>query len=312
MSTSDVCILLSTYNGSRFISNQLDSILKQDYENWQMLIRDDCSDDDTVKILESYQARFPHRIKVITQPNINWGACKSFGYLLSLTDAKYILFCDQDDVWVENKITTLVEKIKILEEQSGKDTPILLHTDLVVGNEDLQIIHPSFWSYQNLNPNRGRHLEKILVQNVVTGCTMVINDALKRLALPFPNHALMHDWWLALVAVVFGKIDYISKPMVIYRQHGMNEVGAKRWGLQYIVSRLHDISNVRLSLKNCQLQADDFVSRFESQLPLQELQMSQAFASLNQMNFFQKRFEIFRYGFTKDGLLRNLGMLLWL
>ena len=103
--------------------------------------------------------------------------------------------------------------------------PVLAHTDLVVVDENLHTIAPSFWSYSNLNPYCGSRLNRLLIQNVVTGSATMINRALARLASPIPQGAVLHDWWLALVASALGRIEAIPEKTVLYRQHGRNCAG---------------------------------------------------------------------------------------
>jgi glycosyltransferase involved in cell wall biosynthesis len=219
-------ILLATYNGAAFLGEQLASLEAQTHRNWRLLARDDGSDDGTPEILEAFRARHPDRVVVVRDGEGNLGVVANFSRLMELSDAPYAAFCDQDDVWVADKLELSLAKMRELERQHGADVPLLVFTDLTVVDEDLDVIHPSFWKYANLLPQRCGELNRLLLQNVVTGCATLMNRPLVTKSLPIPEQAVVHDWWVALVVVLFGKAGYISRPTVMYRQHARNVIGA--------------------------------------------------------------------------------------
>ena len=137
------------------------------------------------------------------------------------------MFCDQDDVWKPDKIYLTLQKMEALEARYGDKTPILVHSDLSVVDSNLEMIAESFFQYANI-PKR-IVLNQLMVQNSVTGCTMMINRCLQQYFLrPLPmSKIIMHDYWAALIAKVFGKIGFVNEPTMYYRQHGNNSVGAK-------------------------------------------------------------------------------------
>jgi glycosyltransferase involved in cell wall biosynthesis len=147
--------------------------------------------------------------------------------LLEYADTEYIMFSDQDDVWLPNKIELTLNAMKAAE-QVYPDRPILIHTDLKVTDSELNIIADSLWSYQKLFPEAGDDLNRIMAQNVVTGCTVMINKKAKTVSIPVPHEAVMYDWWLALNVCRHGKIIYVSIPSVLYRQHSRNRLGAQK------------------------------------------------------------------------------------
>jgi glycosyltransferase involved in cell wall biosynthesis len=218
---------MATYNGEQFLRQQLDSILDQSNRDWQLLIRDDGSDDNTVHIIEEYVGRLSDRIRLVTNNGSRLGASLNFGQLLEQADAEYIMFSDQDDVWLPNKIELTLNAMKAAE-QVYPDRPILIHTDLKVTDSELNIIADSLWSYQKLFPEAGDDLNRIMAQNVVTGCTVMINKKAKTVSIPVPHEAVMYDWWLALNVCRHGKIIYVSIPSVLYRQHSRNRLGAQK------------------------------------------------------------------------------------
>jgi rhamnosyltransferase len=132
------------------------------------------------------------------------------------TEYNYFLFCDQDDYWIPEKLKKNLSKIKDLEKRYLKKTPILIHSDLEVVDRRLKQIHPSFTSYQGIRNEPEKALNVLLVQNFATGCSMIFNRSLLEISLPLPEGVIMHDWWVALCAAVFGKIGFIDEKLVKY------------------------------------------------------------------------------------------------
>lgn len=226
MARPAISICMATYNGEQFLKPQLESILAQSNQDWQLLIRDDGSDDNTMRIVEDYAERLPGKIRLVTDNGSRLGASLNFGKLLEYADTEYILFSDQDDVWLPNKIELTLNAMKATE-RIYPDKPILMHTDLKVVDSDLNIIADSMWSYQKLFPEMGDDLSKIMAQNVVTGCAMMINRKARDVSIPIPAEAIMYDWWIAMNVARYGKIVYLSAPSILYRQHSDNRIGAK-------------------------------------------------------------------------------------
>ena len=146
-----VDILLATYNAQRYIKEQLDSILNQSFSDWNLIVYDDGSNDDTLSIINTYVDRYPEKIKFISNNNRFGSALGSFSFLLTVSNSQYTMFCDQDDVWDKDKIEKTLKKMKELENAFG-DIPLLVHTDLEVVNEDLQTIDKSFFHYEQITP----------------------------------------------------------------------------------------------------------------------------------------------------------------
>lgn len=228
-----VDVLLATYNGSKYLVEQLESILAQTYPNVRILISDDGSTDATMEILRQYHARWGTRLVLLPNPSAGKGVIRNFENLMlaSLDDglASWVVFSDQDDVWYPEKIAVTLSEMRRTEGSDGRNTPCLVHSDLVVVDEELAVLSPSFARYQRMMPGACSPLSLLSV-NQVTGCTMMVNRALLQMALPLPTETIMHDWWCALISGS-GRRSFIDTPLMLYRQHGANQVGAKDRGL---------------------------------------------------------------------------------
>ena len=228
-------ILLATYNGELYLEAQLNSLLGQTHRNFLVIIRDDQSTDSTRAILEIFRKNHPDKIKILDSEHSNLGASRNFSFLVSYGvrfqtefELDYFAFCDQDDIWHSEKIEKQLIFMTALESQFQveKNLPVLVHSDLEVVNEKAQKIAESLICYQGLELSKG-NFSGLLTSNLVTGCTAMFNPSLARLALPIPKEAIMHDWWIAIVASAFGKIGFIDETLVKYRQHAVNTLGAK-------------------------------------------------------------------------------------
>jgi glycosyltransferase involved in cell wall biosynthesis len=306
----DISIIMAAHNGGQYLSEQIKSILGQSCKEWQLIIRDDGSCDSTPEVIHEYSQRYPENIRSVTDSDGKLGVSGNFFHLLRHADTEYIMFCDQDDIWLPDKIEITLNYMKACESAMGKHLPLLIHTDLKVVDQDARIISDSFWNYQHLAPQQGMQLNRLLVQNVVTGCTVMINRALKNKIQYMPKQALMHDWWIALAAAALGRIDYVPAATVLYRQHNKNNIGARKWGPGHVL-KMASLGKTRLRtlIEKTQVQAAVFLDIFGNELTAQSREMLTVYSSMGQMNFFKKRICLVKYGFFKTGFLRNLGML---
>jgi glycosyltransferase involved in cell wall biosynthesis len=223
----NIDILLATYNGEKYLGEQIESILEQSNRDWQLLIRDDGSEDGTVSIIKDYAAKYSDRIKLVEDNAGRLGTKLNFERLLQCSNSEYVMFCDQDDVWLPKKIEITLNLMKSTEkEHPGK--PVLVHTDLRVVDSRLKTIAKSMWRYQRTSPETGADINKVMLQNVATGCTIMINRKAKSISLPIPEEAVMHDWWIVINVAKHGKIAHVPDQLVLYRQHPDNAVGAKK------------------------------------------------------------------------------------
>lgn len=221
-----IAILMATYNGKSYLSEQIRSILAQTCQDWHLYIHDDGSTDNTIDMIKEYVSQYPRQITLLDYPS-QGGACLNFMSMLERIDAPYYMFCDQDDVWLPEKI--MIEYLTIKEiEGKQPETPVIVNTDLTVVDENLKCISPSFWEFSGINTRFLKKYMDYAANNAVTGCTMLFNKAAKR-AIKHPyQEALMHDSWITLsVAAAKGTIHYIPQQLVLYRQHGHNTLGVR-------------------------------------------------------------------------------------
>lgn len=239
MKEKRVKILLSTYNGEKYIEEQLDSLLNQHYRNFTILIRDDGSKDNTVKVIKEYIQKYSGLIELIEGHNL--GVIGSFMELVKCYDAKddYIAFCDQDDFWEPDKIANA---INVLEKEEEEIKGYCSNLNLV--DENLVFIKQKY--SKELIPN----FNNAIYENIITGCTFVCSNNLlqiikEKLNCVNLNNVLMHDWWFYLVGTAYGKICYDSNSSIAYRQHSSNVVGMETTLINQIKKRIKNIFKYR-------------------------------------------------------------------
>jgi glycosyltransferase involved in cell wall biosynthesis len=303
-------ILMATYNGEKYISEQIDSVLNQTFIDFKLYINDDCSTDNTKEIVKEYVNKYPDKI-FFSQNESNSGNAKYnfMNMILEHGESDYVMFCDQDDVWMKDKIHISIKEMKKQEQIFGKDMPILLHTDLTVVDKNLNIIQPSFEKYADINCSKNA-INYLLVENVITGCTAMINQALVKMLEEPKNYYIMHDWYIGLVASTLGIIKYFSKPTVYYRQHDNNALGA---GQKNIIKK----ASIKLKLavnkgtQNTVLQAKSFLDEYRSKLEEDVYMTIQMYVNVESINKIKRMSTIIKYRFFKYGIIKNIYQILF-
>jgi glycosyltransferase involved in cell wall biosynthesis len=221
MNSELASIVLATFNGEEFLRQQMDSILGQTYQNFELIVVDDMSTDETLSILNQYAA-LDDRIHVFPTGK-NLGVVDNFERGLRLAKGEYIALSDQDDVFRKDKIELLINALK---DNPNRD---LVVSDLSLIDENDVEFAISMWRYQKLKPQQGKPIRRLLYLNFATGCAMMFRRRLLKIALPFPPACLVHDWWLAVVAASSkgGGICLVGEQLTAYRQHGSNVLGAR-------------------------------------------------------------------------------------
>lgn len=306
----EITVLLATYNGSKYVRQMIDSVLAQDYQDFHLVLSDDGSKDDTAAILEEYAQANPQKITHYRSGQRFGNAQNHFMHLLQQFHATpYVMFCDQDDFWHADKMGKTLQKMQEIEKDG---LPAMVHTDLQVVDGELKQMDPSFMHFSKLKGDR-LALNRLLVQNVVTGCTMMLNKPLAELAcsrMP-EGKILMHDWYLALIAAAMGNAGYLPEPTIDYRQHGNNVVGAKNTrSFSYILKKIKN-DGVKTAMAETYAQAQVFADCFGPVLDAQARATVEAYASLAKKNWFARRVAFIKYGFLKCGIQRIVAQFIW-
>ena len=259
-------ILLATYNGEKYLPELLSSLEQQTYTDWKLIIIDDCSKDKTIDVLHSFQETSKHSVEIFVNSKPVGCGKDNFFALAKKSTSDYIAFCDQDDVWLPNKLETCMQAMCDAEKENTS-LPILVYSDLKVVDNNLNPISPSFFSYSNYRKNP--QLQHIICQNQITGCTILANKALNQLCIQAQNYdqILMHDSWYGITAMTFGKVIYINRPLILYRQHGNNSVGViNANSIQYKLHRLLNPIKMRQSNYGHILEVNYFIMTFKQSI----------------------------------------------
>ena len=306
-----VQIAMATYDGEKFLEDQLASILRQSYDDWEIIVRDDGSTDGTMDILERFAAEHPGRMRIIRDDKGNLGPTPNFLEVLDHTTADIVCFADQDDIWHADKISSSIAKMEEMAEEHGENTPLLVHHDITTMDEHNLPLAATFSQVNNVDKSNAS-INHLLVQNVVTGFTMMVNRALMDRALPAPEGTTSHDAYFGLTAAAFGHIGFIPKSLAHYRIHRDNVWGGKN--PFYAVDRSdfslpklfngHSVRLVGSLLKAVRTtltekcdRASLFLEKFGDDIPDEPRCLVENFARLADANPVQRKIIIARNGF---------------
>lgn len=264
-------VAMATFNGERYIIEQLDSIERQTRKPKRIIVFDDCSADNTVELINDWKSRHDITIELTVSAK-RQGHLKTFAAAFLLCKADYIMPSDQDDLWEPDKAEKLLSTLTTIEDERGRDLPILVHSALMLIDDNGIAQGVLFGKATGIYPEQ-TEWRKLSIQNVVTGCALVINRACLERALPIPDSAVAHDWWLALVAKRFGHIYYMTDATVNYRQHDNNAIGVTslnrrlRRGIVFTaLAGNHPIGLIRPTLTQLQT----FATRYKNELSASE------------------------------------------
>lgn len=218
MNSEKVAILLSTFNGEKYLREQIASLLNQTHDNFIIYIRDDGSTDSTIEILESYSSQ-TEKVVVLKDSLGNIGVAKSYRLLMEFTSSDYYLFADQDDFWEQNKIEKLLE---IAQKSTAKDEPYLLFSNMTVFHENSSKDYDFFKKFKidDLTIKNG------LFQGTISGCLMIFNDKAKQISLDLnPKSNMLHDWDILMSCYLLGEIELTDEHLIKHRLHDSNVIG---------------------------------------------------------------------------------------
>ena len=220
-------ILMATFNGEKYIEEQINSILKQTYSDWHLYIQDDASTDKTCEIIEKIVSANPEKITFIKKTVGSGSAKENFLSMLKYVKSDYFMFSDQDDFWLNNKIENTHSAMIAAEYKYGKNCPIAVHTDLYVTDEKLNIKTNS-WLKKSMFFKRNKTLLNSMLDSPLAGCTTELNKAVLSVVLTDNlDEIYVHDWWISLCVLNFGHIVTLYNPTILYRQHSNNSVGVR-------------------------------------------------------------------------------------
>jgi len=318
-------VLLATFQGEAWLPEQIASILAQDYPNTRILTRDDGSTDKTVDLLAHAAAEYPERMRVLDMDVRTGSAAGNFVRLLRASSASYVAFADQEDVWFSSKLSHSMERMRALEQKHSPGAPLLVFSDLTVVDAQLEPLAASLWRNNRIDPATVRQLGRLLGENVVTGCTALMNRPMVELAKRMPvegssaqtagSDVLMHDHWIALLACTLGHADWLGESTVAYRQHGRNVVGAARLDAS-VGGRLGRVfgreayADRALSRGLLQAQARAFLQCYEKELGERNRRTLLAFGTLDRRFRLDRVVGMVRHGFWRSTVERNVMTLL--
>lgn len=308
----DVDVLVATYNGEQYLPDLLDSLLRQSHDRINVIVGDDGSTDGTRQVVERYRGRFRSLEIHDFSAAAEHGARANFSRLMAKASASYVMFCDQDDVWLPEKVALTLRAMLSLEASHGRDRPTLVHTDLRVVDRDLKPLADSMWHSQQIRPERVS-LQKMLVENSVTGCTAMINRSLLALVGTIPDRAIMHDWWIALAAVCFGAVAHLDERTILYRQHGGNSIGAKRWSFSAVYAQFVDVLAGEAAVRSVEKtidQAAAFHALYGDRMRPEQRSLVKAYAEIRTMPSLSRKAFLIRSGLIKSKWQKSLGQIL--
>lgn len=299
----NVQILLSTFNGEKYLEQQVESLLTQDYDITKLIIRDDGSTDRTRDILSTLKKKYPNKVTVITGTNV--GVIQSFFELLHSVseEADFISFCDQDDIWKSDKISRAIDLLSA----HSRDIPMMYCSRTELVTEELKP-----FGYWPPIPSRETGFGNALIQNVAVGCTVMINRRALQLIpqhMPDPSKLIMHDWWMYILVSAFGHVIYDDYPSLLYRQHANNVMGGDRgffskWKNKYQSFKKNN------KKKLLRAQANEFYHIYEDILPedkkfiLHNL-LTERLSFIDRWRYLTKS-EVYRQSLVEDWLFRML------
>lgn len=240
-------ILLPTYNGSKFIDKQIKSLFSQTITDWRLLVRDDGSTDNTVSLIRDYVERYPEKVVLIKDDYGNLRTSGCLNKMLPYIEGEYFMYCDQDDIWEPSKIERTLQEMRILESEHP-ELPILVCSDACCIDENDNLIHNSFFESQRFMDVTDDYT-KMAALNVVQGSTSMMNRKVLEYMKCIPSEFL-HDGWTAVITAYYGKVKYMHEPLLRYRQHSANVLGAHSVGYKYFESKLKNFKK-QLSLYKC-------------------------------------------------------------
>ena len=283
-----ISVAMATYNGGKYLAEQLDSILSQTLIPVEIIVCDDQSTDDTSEILENYSSKGILKYYINDQ---RLGFIGNFKKAVSLCNpGNYVALSDQDDIWLPSKLSLAAQYINNIDET---DSPAMVYSDLILVDQNKNLINPSF----RAELGQGGYiycLETLFFGCFVNGCTMLMNPAMRSYFSTIPDQgALNHDTWMSMIAYTFGKADIVPEPQVYYRSHANNatEVGDfKRKGRlnRLFAEIIHSFKKNDLFEDQISF-ASEFYNTFQDKLSAEQKALFVRFINLTGKSWLEKK-----------------------
>lgn len=288
-------ILMTTYNGESYLTNQIYSLLQQTESHWNLWVRDDGSTDKTVDIIKKF-AQLDARIHFIEDELGNLGPAKGFIGLTKYSNSEYVIFCDQDDIWFEKKLELL---LAAGQKKLNKDKPGLVYCD-GYGYSDTEGVVTN----NSISRSHAYSLNEFLFFNAgYQGCSILFNKALCQLAKDYKaEYYHMHDDIISLMAHTFGDVFFLNKALMLYRQHDKNVTGNIQLGWKGFINRVFQSGGFIIS-KAHYLEKKSFYIAYKKQLSKEQKQLFEAYLSFPSVSLFKRIMLLIKYNF-KEGQSR--------
>lgn len=212
-------VVMTTYNGENYLKEQLDSIFSQTFEDFQLILSDDCSTDKTLDIIKHYQKKHKNIVLSINEKPL--GSVANFEKGMQIANTQYIALSDQDDIWEKNKLQLQIASIRELEKQHP-NIPLMVHSDLSMIDSNSKKTADSYFKFRSYKLGKKKDIGHILGPCGVMGNTILINKLLHTKLFPFPKNLKVHDYWIAVVNETLGLRLTLNTPLVRYRIHENN------------------------------------------------------------------------------------------
>jgi glycosyltransferase involved in cell wall biosynthesis len=308
---SDITIVMSVFNGSKYLEQQLSSLEMQNYTDWNLIVRDNGSTDNTYDILEKFQKRLgEERIELIREKSTIREVYNSFMDLMDRVKSEYCMFCDGDDFWLPGKINNAFEAIKKMETSFGKSLPLLYHTDLILTDYKLTPKFLSMWASQRLYPIRNSPIQCLMHSSSI-GNTFIFNRALMEIAKNRPNDVIMHDIYCSTIAALFGRISYSIESQILYRQHSENICGGESFYNLKNLWKKFNAEKIKVAIYRKSLLAAEILKLHGDQMKQNDVEIFMIFSNIADLGWFRRRISYIKAGAYLNGLVRNFGLFLF-
>ncbi|MCH5252719.1 MAG: glycosyltransferase [Lachnospiraceae bacterium] len=298
-----VHIVMASYNGETYIREQLDSLLNQTFTDFHIEVCDDGSTDRTKEIVREYEKR-DGRVSLHCNEE-NLGYVQNFMQGVLRSEAPYTMLCDQDDIWNPDKIEVTLAAMEQAEKQV-ENVPVLVYTDAMNYDSETGKKMGSFHANSHLDTKKV-DTAHLFMENKCIGCTVMVNGQIRSFLQKIPEEIRVHDWWLALICSHFGKVVYVNKPTLLYRQHSGNIIGGSSY-TSYVKKRLSGIAGQKEALRKTYRQGRAFLALYRDRMDDAQLEIAEHFAGMEHAGWLIRRIDMIKYGFTKSGFVRNAGL----